>query len=164
MPISDICNTKPVTVRKDTSLVEVARLMRERHVGCVVVVDEVRGSAIPVGLITDRDLVLEIVAAEADPRKLSAEDIVVRNVVVADEDDGILETLHCMRRHGVRRLPVVDGDGVLAGIVSADDLIELIAGEMKELARMISVEQRRERSLFHPGYAAGPGVPGPAPL
>lgn len=164
MPISDICNTKVVTARKDASIVEVARLMRERHVGCVVVVDEVRGNPVPVGLITDRDLVLEIIAAEADPDKLSAEDIVVHNVIVADENDGILETLHSMRKHGVRRIPVVNGNGVLAGIVSADDMIELIAEEMKELAKMISVEQRHERNLLRMGYAAGPGIPGPVPL
>lgn len=164
MPISDICNTKVVTARKDTSIAEVARLMRESHVGCVVVVDEVKGSTVPVGLITDRDLVLEIIAAEADPGKLSAQDIVIHNVIVADEDDGILETLHSMRKHGVRRIPVVNGNGALVGIVSADDMIELIAEEMKELGKMISVEQRHERSLRRMDYAAGPGIPGPIPL
>lgn len=164
MPISDICTTPVVTAGRDTSIVEVARLMRERQVGCVVVVDEVNGNTVPVGMITDRDLVLEVIAAEADPLKLSAENIVIHSVVTAGEDDDIREMLHSMRRHGVRRLPVVNGDGALVGIVSADDMIELIAEEMKELAKMISVEQRHEKILLRMSYAAGPGISAPFPL
>jgi CBS domain-containing protein len=164
MPISDICTTPVVTAARDTSILEVARLMRERHVGCVVVVDEVKGKTVPVGLITDRDLALEVIAVEADPLKLSAADIVIHNVIVADEDDGILETLHSMRKHGVRRLPVLNRDGALVGIVSADDLIGLIAEEMKELAKMIAVEQHHEKTLLRMSYAAGPGLSGTFPL
>lgn len=164
MPISDICNTRVVTAHKGTPIVDVARLMRDRHVGCVVIVDEIKGNIHPIGLITDRDLALEVVAAEVNPEKLSAEDIVVRDIILAAEDEGILETLHSMRKHGVRRLPVVNRSGSLVGIVSADDMIELIAQEMKELAKMISVEQRHEKNLLRMNYAAGPGVPGPFPL
>lgn len=164
MPISDICNTRVVSVDKDASVLKVARLMRERHVGSVVVTEEVRGKQIPAGIITDRDLVLEVLAAEADPNRLSAGDIVIHSVIVAEETDGVWETLHRMRTHGVRRLPVVDSDGVLTGIISADDLIELIAGEMKELGKMIAVEQRHERNLTSMSYAAGPGLGGPLPL
>jgi CBS domain-containing protein len=164
MPISDICNTKVISVEKDASVLQVARLMRERSVGCVVVTEEIKGKHIPAGIITDRDLVLEVMAAEADPNQLSAGDIVVHSAIVAEETDGVWETLHRMRSHGVRRLPVVDADGALTSIISADDIIELIAEEMRELSKMIAVEQRHERNTVRMSYAAGPGLGGPLPL
>jgi predicted transcriptional regulator len=164
MPVSDICNTKVVKVDKDTSIVEVARLMRDRNVGSVVLTEKIEGKQIPTGIITDRDLTLEIIASEADPTKLSAGDIVIHSVIVVDENEGIFETLHRMRSHGVRRLPVVDRDGALTGIVSADDMIEYIAEEMKELAKMIAVELRYERNTVRMSYAAGVGLEGNLPI
>jgi CBS domain-containing protein len=164
MPISDICNTRVVRVNKEAPIGEVARLMREHHVGSVVVTEEVRGKHIPTGIITDRDLVLEILAPEADPDNLSAGDILIHSPIVAEENDGIWETLHRMRAHGIRRLPVVDREGALTGIVTADDMIELIAEEMKELAKMIAVEQRREKNMVRMSYVSGPGLAGPLPL
>lgn len=156
MPISDICNTKVVTVDKDATIVEAARLMRDRHVGCVVVTEEIKkGTLLPVGMITDRDLVLEIMAIEADPRHLTAGDIVIRSIITVRDNDGIWETLHRMRTHGIRRVPVVDGAGALTGIVSADDMIELIAKELKELSKLIAVEQRHERDLLRMTHAGG---------
>lgn len=157
MPISDICNTKVVSVEKDDSILKVARLMRERHVGCVVVTQPAKGKRIPTGIITDRDLVLEVMAAEADPNQLSAGDIVVHSPIVAEENDGIRETLHRMRSHGIRRVPVIDGNGFLAGIVSADDMIEFFAKEFKDLAKMIAIEQRHEKEKLSMGFAAAPG-------
>jgi CBS domain-containing protein len=164
MPISDIYNSDVTRVDKDTPIAEVAYLMRERHVDSVVVTEEVKGKQIPTGIITDRDLVLEVMAAEADPSRLNAGDIVVRSVVVANENDGILETLHSMRTHGVRRLPVIDGDGALTGTVGADDMIRLIAEEMKELAKMMLVEQRHERNMVRMSHIAIPGSAGLYPL
>ncbi len=164
MPITDIYNAKVIRADKDTSIVEVARLMREHHVGSIVVTEDIHGKQMPTGIITDRDLVLEIIAAEADPDQLCAGDIVIHNAIVAEENDGIWETLHRMRMHGVRRLPVVDSDGALTGIISADDMIGLIAEEMKELSKMIAVEQRHEKNTVRMSYVAGPGLGGPLPL
>jgi CBS domain-containing protein len=164
MPVSDICNTRVVRVDKDTPVSEVAYLMREQQVGSVVVTEQVKGKQIPTGIITDRDLVLEIMATQADPKKLSAGDIVFHSVIVADESDGIWETLHRMRTHGVRRMPVVDREGTLTGILSADDMIRLIAEEMKELAKMIAVEQRHERNIVRMSHVTSPGLGGPLPL
>lgn len=156
MPISDLCNTSVVSVNKDATIPEVARLMRDRHVGCVVVTEEIKkGTPLPVGVITDRDLVLEIMAIEADARHLSAGDIVMRSVITARQNDGVWETLHRMRTHGIRRVPVVDDTGALTGIVSADDMIELIARELKELSKLIAVERRYERDLLRMSAAGG---------
>jgi CBS domain-containing protein len=160
MPILDICNTNVVRIDKDTPIVEVARLMRERHVGSVVVTEKIKGKQIPTGIITDRDLVMEILAVEADPNALSAGDIVIHSLIVANEDDGLRETMHRMRTHGIRRLPVVDADGALVGIVSADDMLDLIAQEIKELAKMIVVEQKREKNQVRMSYVSGPGLGG----
>lgn len=160
MPVSDICNTKVVSIDKDASIPEVARLMRDRHVGCVVVTEEIKqGTPLPVGVITDRDLVLEIMAIEADPKHLCAGDIVMRSIITARGNDGIWETLHRMRTHGIRRVPVVDDTGALTGIVSADDMIELIAQELKELSKLITVERRNEKDLLRMTVAGGwPGM------
>ncbi len=164
MPISDICNTQVVRVDRNTPVSEVAYLMREHHVGSVVVTEQVKGKQIPTGIITDRDLVLEIMATEAEPKNLSAGDIVLHSVIVADENDGVWETLHRMRSHGVRRMPVVDREGALTGIVSADDMIQLIAEEIKELAKMITVERRHESNMVNMSHVAGPYMGGLLPL
>jgi CBS domain-containing protein len=165
MSVSDICNTRVISADKDTSIPDVARLMREHRVGCVVVTEEIKkGTLLPVGVITDRDLVLEITAIEANPRHLTAGDIVIRSVITVRENDDIRETQQRMRTHGIRRVPVVDATGALTGILSADDMIGLIARELQELAQLIAIERKRERDLLRLTFAAeemaNPGATG----
>ena len=144
MPIGEICVHDVVTCSREAKIDEVAQLMRRHHVGDVVVTEESMGKLIPVGIVTDRDIVASVIALELDPTIFSAGDLVSRPLVTAREDAGVFEAMQQMRKHGVRRMPVVTASGALAGIISVDDLIHLLAEEMGELAKLISREQAEE--------------------
>jgi CBS domain-containing protein len=144
MPIGEICIREVIVCERNTTIDEVAQLMRQHHVGDVVVVDGSDGKRAPVGIITDRDIVTSVIALKMDPTVFNAGDLITRQIITVAEDLGVFETIQQMRTHGVRRMPVVDREGALAGIISIDDLIELLADEMGELAKLISKEQAEE--------------------
>jgi CBS domain-containing protein len=122
-----------------------AELMRQHHVGTLVVVDSMNGGKrVPVGIVTDRDAVVEVMATGLDPKTITVGDIMVQDLVTARENEGVLETMQIMRYKGVRRLPIVGKSGELIGIVSIDDMLEVLAEEISELAKVISREQARE--------------------
>jgi CBS domain-containing protein len=124
-----------------------AELMREHHVGALVVVDEPEGRPTPVGMLTDRDLTVGIVAKGLDADLLRVDEVMSANVLTAQQTDGVSQTIERMHAKGVRRVPVVDARGALVGIVTADDFVDLLAEEMTALARMIAREQRREAEI-----------------
>ena len=144
MAIGEICSRDVVLTRRDTSVREAARLMREYHVGALVVVDETGEGRRPVGVLTDRDIVVGIVAKGLDPDGLRVDEVMAPQVITASERAGVAETVELMRAKGVRRVPVVDARGMLVGIVTADDFVDLLAEEMSAIARMITREQHRE--------------------
>lgn len=146
MTIGEICNREVVIVERDTAVTEAARVMRQYHVGDLVVVDASAGKRRPVGIVTDRDIVVEVVAAEVAADTLTVGDIMSGEVATVGEAEGVFEALRYMRGKGVRRLPVVDAEGWLVGIVTLDDLLELLAEELGELAKLVSREQDREAS------------------
>ena len=96
------------------------------------------------GLITDRDIVTSVIAMQLDPTAITAGDLISRDTVVVREDQGVFETIQHMRAHGVRRMPVVNQQGALVGIIAVDDLIELLAEELSELPKLVSKEQAQE--------------------
>lgn len=144
MPIGEFCNREVVVADRGTSVAEAARLMREYHVGCLVVLDSLEGPRRPVGLVTDRDIVVEVVAKGVAPENVALGEIITGKASAIRVTDGVYDTLHYMREHGFRRMPVVNELGELAGIVSMDDFLGLLAEEMTELARLIAREQGRE--------------------
>jgi CBS domain-containing protein len=144
MPISEVCNREVVIVQPGETVLEAARLMRQHHVGDVVVVEERGGRRVPVGIVTDRDIVLEVVAPQLDPAALRVSDIVTSGLVTIKNDAGLFDAVEYMHTKGVRRLPVVDDDGGLAGILTLDDLLELLAEEMAALAKLVKHEQKKE--------------------
>jgi CBS domain-containing protein len=144
MNAGEICNREVVIVSRETALVEAARLMAEHHVGSLVVVLESGGKRVPVGMLTDRDIALEVVARERDARKLKVGDVMSAGAFVVREQDGLAEVLRAMREHGVRRVPVVAASGALAGILTLDDLVELVAEELGDLVRTVGRERLRE--------------------
>ncbi|HYE37457.1 CBS domain-containing protein [Methylocaldum sp.] len=145
MSVGQFCNRDTVIVRKENSIVEAAKLMREFHVGSIVVVEDIDGGAKPVGILTDRDLAIEILAAELDPNSVTVGDVMSYDLTIAREEDGLWETVQRMRTKGVRRIPIVNQQGLLAGILSSDDLLEILAGELTELVKIIGKEQEREQ-------------------
>lgn len=145
MSIGEFCNREVVYALRETTVVEAAKLMRSHHVGSVVVVDQIgTGKRKPVGIVTDRDIVVEVTATGLDPKTITAEDIMSSQLATVREEDTVEQTMEMMRFKGVRRLPVVDSDGGLAGIVTIDDLLELVAENLVELTRIISREQAEE--------------------
>ncbi len=144
MPVSEICNREVVIAKRDDTILEAARLMRQHHVGDVLVVDDSGGKRIPVGIVTDRDLVVEIIATELDPAAITVGDIMVPELSVVKEDTGVFESIQYMRAIGVRRMPVVDDSGGLVGILTLDDLLELLADELSFLAKLVKHEQDKE--------------------
>ena len=145
MTIGEVCNRNVVIAERTASVIEAARLMRQYHVGDVVVVDQVAEGRRPVGIVTDRDIVLEVVAAEVDPSTLGVGDIMSTDLAKVNEDTGVCEAMRFMRERGVRRMPVVDREGCLIGIVTLDDLLELMAEEMNELAGLVTREGSKEQ-------------------
>lgn len=143
--VAEICNREVVVVERDASILHAARLMRDYHVGDLVVTEERSGQRVPVGMVTDRDVVIEVIAEEVALDDVTIEDIMSADVVTALETDDLLDTLKRMRTHGVRRVPVVDAQQALVGILAVDDVIEILAEELNDLARLIGREQTRER-------------------
>lgn len=144
MSVGEICNRDVVIAEKSLSVAEAARLMRSYHVGDLVVVEEKGGRRHPVGIVTDRDIVLEVVAADINPDAPTVGEIMGPQLVVVRESEGVFESIRYMRAKGVRRIPVVDAEGSLLGIVTLDDLLGLLAEELTELAKLVSREQQRE--------------------
>ncbi|MGP0073991.1 MAG: CBS domain-containing protein [Bryobacteraceae bacterium] len=144
MPIGDVCIRDVVVASRETTAREAASLMAENHVGNLVVVEDIGGRRVPVGIITDRDIVRNVVAEGLDAGLFTLGDLGARDLVTTGEDQGIYECMQQMRINGIRRMPVVDRKGGLVGIISLDDLIQLLAEEMSELAKVIVREQARE--------------------
>lgn len=149
MNVSDLCQKNLVTVRPYDELLSAARLMREKHVGYLVVVEPAfaEGTFRPIGVLTDRDLVVSVLARETDPRTLRVEDVMTRAPVVAQDDDSLPSALEQMRRIGVRRLPVVDDRSQLIGVLSLDDVLYSLVGQLQDVAGSIRSEQLVEHSL-----------------
>lgn len=144
MSLGELCNRVVVVTTRTTGVDEAARLMREHHVGSLVVVDDTAIGRKPVGIVTDRDIVIEVVAAGVAPDSVTVGDVMAPELVTAREADEPWDTIQRMRAKGVRRVPVVDREGVLVGIVTVDDLIETVAEELEGLVKVIGQEQARE--------------------
>lgn len=147
MTVGKVCSREVVFARADDSIQETARLMREYHVGDVLVIEEREDIRVPVGIVTDRDIVVEVIAKGVALDAVTVGDIMSFEIVTAREDDSLWDTVQRMRIKAVRRMPVVDKRGGLVGILTFDDLIELLSGELADLARVINREQERERRL-----------------
>lgn len=145
MSVGEYCNREVVITEKHTEIQEAARLMRNYHVGDLVVV-EPRGDGenVPVGIVTDRDLVVEVLAQALDSSSVTVADIMSQNPITAQEQDNLWDTLNRMRAQGVRRLPVVNGAGGLVGILTADDVLALIAEGLADLVKLVQRELKQE--------------------
>lgn len=149
MNVGQFCQRNVVTVRELDELTTAARLMRDRHVGYLIVVEPGlrEGTVRPCGVLTDRDIVVAVVAQGTDPASLRVGDVMTRNPRVIQKDDTIPEAVEQMRLIGVRRLPVVVPPGELFGVLSLDDILAGMAGELENVAGAIRSEQRLEHIL-----------------
>ena len=145
MGVGEICSREAVFAKRNESVAQAARLMREHHVGSVVVADERNGRRFPVGIVTDRDIAVGVVALGLDPEKRNVESAMPAELVCVRETDGLGRAVALMRAQGVRRLPVIDAAGGLVGILSADDALEVLSEELYCLAGMVAAGERFER-------------------
>ncbi len=144
MRVGEYCTREVAFATREMGVAEVARVMRSEHVGTVVVVDEENGARHPVGIVTDRDLVLEVLAAGLDPDAVSVGDLCTRALATACDDDDLMITLERMGSLGVRRMPVLDAEGALAGILAADDVMEVVGELCGHIATLFSREVAAE--------------------
>lgn len=146
MIVSEICRRNPVTIQAHEELDRAAQLMRERHIGYLIVVEPYppHAASRPVGVLTDRDIVVGVLAKGADPRLLKVGDVMTREPRVVSEDASLNSGLAEMRRIGVRRIPVVDVVGQLVGVLSLDEVLDALAQELLGVIGSIRTEVRAE--------------------
>jgi CBS domain-containing protein len=146
MSAGEYCNREVIVIAKSESVRDAVNLMRQHHVGTVVVVEATVDKPKPVGILTDRDIVLEILAEDVDLDSVNVGDVMSYELVTVDENVKLLDAVRLMKEKGVRRLPVINNKGGLEGILSVDDVIDLLAEELSNISRLISREQHREQT------------------
>jgi len=144
MRVGEYCNREVVVIEEDGSITETARIMREYHVGDVIIVRSQHGKQIPLGILTDRDIALEIVAKSADPETVRAGDAMSYELSTVNEDDDLMHAIEIMRDKGIRRLPVVDIDEALVGILTVDDVLDLFSEVFIDIVHLVDQQRRRE--------------------
>ena len=144
MKAAEFCNREVVVVERDSSVLEAAQIMRKFHVGSVVVVEKDGQLSLPIGVLTDRDIVLELVSQEIPVHEITVGDAMSYELVTVGEDATLSEVVDRMNERGVQRVPVVGKDGELIGLVARDDALELIAEQLEKVASLVNRQQRRE--------------------
>lgn len=147
MKVGEICRRGAISVAHTEGIARAAELMRQHHVGFLIVHrlgDDLRR---PIGVLTDRDIVVEVLAKKVDPDALTVEDAMTREPLVANETEDLSDLLQAMRLAGVRRVPVVDLRGALTGVIAIDDAFDIITTFMCNITGSIKHEQRVERRV-----------------
>lgn len=145
MQVGTVCRRGAISIANTESIAAAAQLMREQHVGFLIAYrlgDELHR---PIGVLTDRDIIIEVIAKKVDPEALTVEDLMTRQPVVAIESDELSDVLQAMRLGGIRRVPVTDTRGALVGVIAIDDAFDLITGFMCDITGSVKNEQRMER-------------------
>lgn len=145
MDVRHLASKNVVTVAPESSLADAAAIMREQGVGALVVTTEDKK---PIGILTDRDIVVGVLADPVARRaELKVKDVLTRDPIVALENEDSRDVLNRMRRHGIRRMPVVDGRGVVTGVFALDDALRAIAEELESVALLLRAEGWREQRV-----------------
>ena len=146
MQAGKICQRLVFTIEANDEVTHAAQLMREKHVGYLVVAEpDLVGQCVrPVGVLTDRDIVITVVAREVDPKTLKVRDIMTPNPVTIDEAESMETALQKMREFGIRRLPVIDRNGALMGILAADDILCVLAADTEDMVTAARTQRRVE--------------------
>lgn len=145
MDVGEICNRTVIVAPKALVVSEAARLMRSEHVGSIVVVEETDEGRMPIGVLTDRDIVVAVLAKDVDARTLAVGEVMSGDVVSVRAQDSVFDALRLMRSRGVRRVPVTGDRGVLVGILTIDDVLEIVAEQLGEIVRAIGSERAHEQ-------------------
>ena len=147
MRIAEICSRSVSVIAPEQSIREAAELMRRDHIGDVVVARREASGLRPLGILTDRDLVVQLLAPGVEPDRIGVRDAMTQDLVVAREDEDLIATLQRMSSRGIRRIPVVDAAGLLTGILSIDDVLVLVGRAGVAIAEILSRGRERESAL-----------------
>lgn len=147
MKVSSICNKNVITAAEGSSVLEVASLMRQHHVDTIVIVANTPTGEKPIGIVSERDLVIKVLAEDSSSEESVLGDFINRDLICVRDHEDIMETVRIMCMEGVRRVPVVNHDGDLMGILAMDDLFEILANELSNLAMLICRQERNENKL-----------------
>jgi CBS domain-containing protein len=147
MKVGDYCTRAVVSISGSADIADAAKMMRDLHVGFLVVYQDGDELRKPIGVLTDRDLVVAVLARDVGPHAVLVQDVMTRRPLIAKEGDEISDMLQGMRVAGIRRIPVVDERGALTGVMAMDDAIHVITGLMCDISGSIKSEQRAEWRL-----------------
>lgn len=141
MHVGEICNRHAVIIGKEDTVYTAALFMRKNNAGYIVVVESIGGNNIPVGSLTDHDIVEKLVAANVDMRTVTTAEVMSAPLLLADEQDNVMTTLKRMRYKHVRHIPVVNTARALIGVLSIDDVIDMLAEQLVDVGYILSQEQ-----------------------
>jgi predicted transcriptional regulator len=147
--VEQVCVHTVVTIQHDLPIVQCAKIMHDEQVGSLIITEVRDGLRLPIGILTDRDITIKVLAFALDPQVFTARDIMAQPLVTARMDESLVSVLTRMQLHGVRRVPVVSQAGALLGILEADDIWEIFAEEVDSLERII-LAKRSQNSAKHP--------------
>jgi CBS domain-containing protein len=145
MLLKEFCTTNVASCGPQTTVLQAASLMRQRHVGDLVVVDDPQDEGIPLGIVTDRDIVVEVLGKGLDPAKTTVGSLMRTPVVIAHESEDTTQVIERMKAHGVRRLPVVAREGEVVGIITLDDLLRVFVADANGLLSIMAKGQSNEQ-------------------
>ncbi|MGZ3695312.1 MAG: CBS domain-containing protein [Bdellovibrionota bacterium] len=145
MDLRKIGKRKVATVYRDTSVGDAARFMRESHLGDVVVIDRSDGKIVPIGILTDRDIVMSTTALRMSPFDFKVEDVMTKSLVTAQSNASLTQIISLMKEHGIKRIPLVNEVGELDAIVAIEDVIRLLAEELFALSQVYERQQDLEQ-------------------
>lgn len=134
MPIEELAKCKVIVGSVDMTIFEIAKLMKDFNIGDVIIMGNKKE---PIGIITDRDITIKIVANDVNPKEIVAADIMSTDMLILKNYQAVQESLEMMCAKGVRRAPIVNSENILVGVVSADDLALLISDEMSSYGKLI---------------------------
>lgn len=147
MKVGELCNREVVVIEGGASIREAAKLMRHYHVGDVIVTEKREEGLAPIGILTDRDIVVELLAEDLSLDDICIADAMSFELLTARTEDDAVETIKQMRATGIRRIPVVNDQGLLEGLLAVDDYLEFFAEQMADLVALVKNEQRREQKI-----------------
>ncbi|EPZ52411.1 CBS domain protein [Bacteriovorax sp. BAL6_X] len=151
MAIKDMIQKNTVIINSNATLKDAAKQMYEKHVGAIVVVDNVTGKKnTPIGILTDRDIAISFGKKGKIEPNSKVSEIMTKNVVLCTPNDSVVDTIKKMQANGIKRLPVVNGRDQIIGIISSDDIIQTIGNELYDLSKIVNLEIEKESAIQCP--------------
>lgn len=146
MSLRQYCDNEVSLLTQDSSILEAAQVMRKNHVGEVIIVEHQKAKTIPLGIVTDRDLVIEIMAMEVDVEKINLGSIMCFELITVSDDTSLNDALEIMQINGIRRAPVIDGSGALIGLINIESILKILTQDMTKLLKLFNTEKRIEKT------------------